>query len=241
MKKSALLIGLLILAPAAPAPHAQQGRPSGSSNNMPTGVTLLTPTPHPQVPRDLSQLWLAPDRGTAARSSSASSSLGALAKLTADGDYRKALSLASQPIAKDGPLGQYAAYYAGVAQLRLNRAADALKSFRAVLDQKPVGYLAEAAQLGEAEAQEALDKPGDAVRIYDHLLSGRLTNVEDVYMRLGRAARAARDNGKAADAFAHVFYEFPMSENAAIAGAELHRLTGLQPLTPPPRGGPRCW
>ncbi len=231
MKKSALLIGLLILAPAAPAPHAQQGRPSGSSNDLPTGVTVLTPTPHPQVPHDLSQLWLAPDRGTAARSSSATS-LGTLAKLTADGDYSKALSLASQPIAKDGPLGQYAAYYAGFAQLRLNRAADALKSFRAVLEQKPVGYLAEAAQLGEAEAQEALDKPGDAVRIYDRLLSGRLTNVEDVYMRLGRAARAARDNGKAADAFAHVFYEFPMSENAAIAGAELNTLTGLQPLTP---------
>ena len=231
MKKSALLIGLLILAPAAPAPHAQQGRPSGSSNDMPIGVTVLTPTPHPQVPRDLSQLWLAPDRGTAARSSSASS-LSTLAKLTADGDYSKALSLASQPIAKDGPLGQYAAYYAGFAQLRLNRGADALKSFRAVLDQKPVGYLAEAAQLGEAEVQEALDKPGDAVRIYDRLLSGRLTNVEDVYMRLGRAARAARDNGKAADAFAHVFYEFPMSENAATAGAELSTLTGLQPLTP---------
>lgn len=231
MKKSALLIGLLILAPAAPVPHAQQGRPSGSSNDMPAGVTVLTPTPHPQVPRELSQLWLAPERGSAARSSSATS-LGALAKLTADGDYSKALSVASQPIAKDGPLGQYAAYYAGVAQLRLNRAPDALKSFRAVLDQKPIGYLAEAAQLGEAEAQEALDKPGDAVRIYDRLLGGRLTNVEDVYMRLGRAARAARDNAKAADAFAHVFYEFPMSENAAIAGAELNTLTGLQALTP---------
>lgn len=231
MKKSALLIGLLILAPAAPAPHAQQGRSTGSSNDMPAGVTVLTPTPHPQVPRDLTQLWLAPERGAAARSSSATS-LGNLAKLTADGDYGKALSLASQPIAKDGPLGQYAAYYAGVAQLRLDRASDALKSFRAVLDQKPIGYLSEAAQLGEAEALEALDKPADAVRIYDRLLGGRLTNVEDVYMRLGRAAKAARDGGKAADAFAHVFYEFPLSENAAIAGAELNTLTGLQPLTP---------
>ncbi len=115
--------------------------------------------------------------------------------------------------------------------MRLHRAADALKSFRAVLDQKPVGYLAEAAQLGEAEAQEALDKPADAVRIYDRLLSGRLTNVEDVYMRLGRAAKAARDGTKAADAFAHVFYQFPMSANAAIAGAELNTLAGLQPLT----------
>jgi soluble lytic murein transglycosylase len=51
-------------------------------------------------------------------------------------------------------------------------------------------------------------------------------------MRFGRAARAANDGAKAAEAFAHVFYEFPLGENAAIAGAELNTLTGLQPLTP---------
>ena len=138
----------------------------------------------------------------------------------------------SQPIAQQGPLGQYAAYYAAVAQLRLRRAADALTSFRALQDQKPVGYLSEAAALGEAEADEALADSSEAVRIYERLLKGRLSNVEDVYMRLGRAARAANDGTKAAEAFAHVFYEFPLSENAAIAGAELNTLTGLQPLTP---------
>jgi soluble lytic murein transglycosylase len=233
MKRSLLtLIGLLMLVPAAPAPRAQQGRLSSSANEVPPGLTVLTPTPHPQVPRELSQLWLAPERGAASARSSAVASLNTAARSTADGDYSRALSLVSQPVTKEGLLGLYSTYYAGLAQLRLNRAADALKSFKSIQDQKPVGYLWEAAALGEAEAQEALGAPGDAVRIYDRLLKARLSNVEDVYMRLGRAARAARDSTKAAEAFAHVFYEFPLGENAAIAGAELNTLTGLQPLTP---------
>ena len=232
MKRSVLIVtGLLVLVPAASAPRAQQGRLSGSSNEMPPGLTVLAPTAHPQVPRELSQLWLAPERGTNSARPGAFTSLNSASKLTADGDYSKALTLLSQPIAQEGPLGQYAAYYAGVAQLRLRRAADALKSFRELQDQKPVGYLWEAAALGEAEADEALGNPADAVRIYERLLKGRLSNVEDVYMRLGRAARAANDDSKAAEAFAHVFYEFPLGENAAIAGAELNTLTGLQPLT----------
>ena len=231
MKRSVLiLIGVLLLVPAAPVPHAQQGRLSGSANDIPPGLTALTPTPHAPVPRELSQLWLAPERGAAARPGG--SSLNSAARLAADGDYSRALSLVSQPTAKDGPLGQYATYYAGLAQLRLKRASEALKSFRSLQGEKPVGFLLEASALGEAEAQEALEKPDDAVRIYDRLLKGRLSNVEDVYMRLGRAARAANDSQKAAEAFAHVFYEFPLGENAAIAGAELNTLTGLQPLTP---------
>jgi soluble lytic murein transglycosylase len=232
MKRSvAFLVGVAMLVPAVPVPQAQQSRLSGSANEMPPGLTVLTPTPHPPVPQELSQLWLAPERTSSARSG-AVTSLNNASKLAADGEYSRALSLVSQPAAKEGPLGQYAAYYAGVAQLRLARANDALKSFKALGAEKPVGYLAEAAALGEAEAQETLDNPDEAVRIYDRLLKGRLSNVEDVYMRLGRAAKAAKDNAKAAEAFAHVFYEFPLGENAAIAGAELNTITGLQPLTP---------
>jgi len=232
MKRSILiLIGAILLVPAAPAPHAQQSRLASSTSEIAPGLTVLTPTPHAPVPTELSQLWLAPERGAAVRTSGISS-LSSAARLAADGDYSRALSLVSQSTAKEGPLAQYAIYYAGVAQLKLKRPADALKSFRSLQAVKPVGYLSEAAALGEAEAQEALDNPGDAVRIYDRLLKGRLSNVEDVYMRLGRAAKAANDNQKAAEAFAHVFYEFPLGENAAIAGAELNTLTGLQPLTP---------
>ena len=235
MERSVLiLIGALMLVPASLAPRAQQvwaSGSSGSSNETGPGVAVLAPTAHPQVPRELSQLWLAPERGSNVARSTALASMGSAAKLAADGEYGKALGLVSQPAAKDGPLGQYAAYYAGLAQLSLKRPADALKSFRDLQEQKPVGYLWEGAALGEADAHEAIDHPADAVRIYDRLLKGRLANVEAVYMRLGRAAKAAGDNQKAADAFTHVFYEFPLGENAAIAGAELNALLGQRALT----------
>src|SRR3954465_6055563 len=116
MKRSVLiLIGVLLLIPAAPAPQAQQSRLSASANDIAPGLTVLTPTPHAPVPRELSQLWLAPEPGAAARPGGVSS-LNSAARLAADGDYSRALSLVSQPTAKDGPLGQYAAYYAGVVQ-----------------------------------------------------------------------------------------------------------------------------
>jgi soluble lytic murein transglycosylase len=225
-----ILLGLLMLVLAAPAPRAQQSRLS-DANEIPPGLSALTPTPHPAVSRDLSQLWLAPERGRAARSSMIVS-LNSAARLATSGDYTRALSLVTPTVATEGLLGQYASYYAGVAQLGLKRASEALKLFRDLQAARPIGYLAEAAALGEAEAHEALGDPDDAVKIYERLLKGRLSNVEDVYMRLGRAARAANDGTKAAEAFAHVFYEFPLGENAAIAGAELNTLTGLQPLTP---------
>ncbi|MGE3958752.1 MAG: transglycosylase SLT domain-containing protein [Vicinamibacterales bacterium] len=231
MKRSVLAImGLLMLVPAAPAPHAQQGRLSGTANEMPAGLSVLTPTPHPPVPRDLSQLWLAPDRSSAASRSNAVLSLGTVARLAAGGEYSKALTAAQQPSLPDGLLSQYATYYAGVAQLGLGRPADARASFRAVLDQKPTGYLWEAAAIGEAEAHEALEAPEEAVRIYERLLKGRLSNVEEVYMRLGRAARAAGDLARAAEAFAQVYYEFPLSESAGPARLELGAMNGLQPL-----------
>ncbi|HUR33257.1 MAG TPA: transglycosylase SLT domain-containing protein [Vicinamibacterales bacterium] len=231
MKRSvSIFVVLLMLMPAASSTRAQQSRLANTSSEMP-GLTALTPTPHPPVPRELSQLWLAPERGTPAVRAGAALTVGSAARLATGGDYTRALSIVSPSMAKDGLLGQYATYYAGVAQLGLKRAGDALKSFRQLQAEKPVGYLWEAAAIGEAEAQEALDHPDEAVRIYERLLKGRLSNVEDVYMRMGRAARAARDSSKAAEAFAHVFYEFPTSENAAIAGAELNTLTGLQPLT----------
>jgi soluble lytic murein transglycosylase len=218
-----------MLVPAAPAPRAQQGGLSGEASDLSSGTGVLAPTAHPDVPHELSQIWLAPEGG--ANPGRSDSAVATAAKLIADGEYSRALTLVGSPAAQKGLVGQYAAYYAAVAQLRLNRQADALKAFRALGEQKPVGYLSEAAMLGEAEAQEALNNPSDAVKIYERLLKGRPSSVEDVYMRLGRAAKAARDTTKAAEAFAHVFYEFPLGENAAIAGAELNTLTGLQPLT----------
>ena len=101
---------------------------------------------------------------------------------------------------------------------------------RAVERGAPLGYLAEAAAIGEAEALESTGKAADAVRVYERLLKGRLVNVERVYLQLGAAAKAANDPTRAAEAFAHVLYEFPLGENAPAARAELDQLGALAPL-----------
>ena len=60
-------------------------------------------------------------------------------------------------------------------------------------------------------------------------------NLDEIYMRLGHAARLAHERNKAADAFGHVYYEFALSERAAEAGAELAKLE----LPPGPSGSDR--
>ena len=146
------LIGLALLVPGGAAPLAQRGRPSDAPGAMSSGLALLSPTIHPQIPRDLSSLWLAPDRGTVTARTAAATSVGSAAKLTTDGEFTKALTLVSQPSVRDGVLGPYAVYVAGIAQLRLDRASDALASFRTLQAQKPVGFLGEAAQLGDRKS-----------------------------------------------------------------------------------------
>ena len=227
----AALTGLFCLVLSPSVPHAQQASQPTSIAHSSSGL-LLAPTAHPRLPREMSQFWLSPDRDAATLQRAAFASLATAARLTVDKDFPKALSLVSQPVAQQGPLAQYAAYYAGLSQMRLDRAADALATFQKVQAARPVGYLWEAAALGEAEALEALRRYGDAVPVYERLLKGRLTDVEDVYMRLGRTAVKLGDLTKAAEAYAHVYYEFPLGENAGVAAAELSRMDGLIDLTP---------
>src|SRR5437763_1683779 len=96
----------------------------------------------------------------------------------------------------------------------------------------PVGYLAEAASLREAECDETLGNIGGAIEIYDRLARSKTTAPDDVLMRLGRSARASGDTDKAATAFARVYYEFPLSDLSALAGSELESLSNVQPIAP---------
>ena len=222
MKKAALIFSAaLLLVAMTSVPRAQQSTISvAGQNEFATGVVALAPTNHPPIPRDLSQAWLAPERGTSpARATTAPLSIGV--KLAAQGQYSKALTAVLEPITQRGLLADYATYYAGIAQLRLQRPNDALKTFKALRARKLAGYLTEAAALGEAAADEALNDPAAAVVVYERLIQDKAMNLDDVYMRLGLAAHLAHDRNKAADAFGRVYFEFALSEHAADAGAQL--------------------
>jgi soluble lytic murein transglycosylase len=151
-------------------------------------------------------------------------------KLEVDSNYAAALPILAQTALQQGPLGHYATYYRGLAELRLGRPSDARRTFQELAAREPVGYLIEAAALREAECDEALGDLAAAVDIYERLSKAKTTAPDDVLMRLGRATKAAGDAGKATAAFARVYFEFPFSDLSALAGAEIDGQPNLPPM-----------
>jgi soluble lytic murein transglycosylase len=223
-----LALTLASLMAAVYAPRAQQPP-------APADVAALGPTSHPRLPADISQLWLVPaatGNSRARNQSPAMADFAEAVKLEVETNFAKALPMFTQAPLRQGPLGDYAIYYTGLAELRLGRPADAKRTFQTLQSRAPVGYLAEAAPLREAECDEALGDLGGAIEIYERLARTRTTAADDVLMRLGRAARASGDSEKAATAFARVYYEFPLSDLSALAGSELETLPNVQPIAP---------
>lgn len=191
-------------------------------------VKPLAPTNHPRLPADLSQLWLVPERGSVTARDT--KSFAEAVELMGRSDFAKALPIFSQPALRRGPLGSYATYYTGLSQLRLGRAANARGTFQEVRKQALVGYLAEAAALGEAEADEALGDEQAAVEIYERLATQKTAAPDNLLMHLGSAARAAGDTERASRAFARVFYDYPLSDLAPEAGSELEKLSAMEAM-----------
>ncbi len=159
---------------------------------------------------------------TAAAAHPALVHLQAALRLYADEKYELALSRFSSAAAPTSPLSAHAAYYAGVSELRLRRFEAARKRFAALKDTE--GFVGEAAALGEAEAAQAMGDPGDAVEIYEELLKDKVFDAPAIWLSLANAALADGDRKQAADAFLHLYYEFPQSEHAVEAEGPLQTL-----------------
>ena len=215
----------LVAAGGLRAPHAQQGTPTPAP-----GTVTLRPTNHPHLPADASQLWMAPDRNHT--HTAAMNEFSAAVKLEVDVNYAKALPMFSQPSLQKGPLGDYAIFYQGLAELRLGQPADAKRTFQALEARELTGYLVEAAAVKEAECDEALGDQAGAAAIYERLSGQKTTAPDDMLMRLGRAAKASGDTDKAGRAFARVYYEYPLSDLSSLASSELDALPNVQPIAP---------
>jgi soluble lytic murein transglycosylase len=224
MKKLLVLSGLLIAACMLHL-HAWQDDQNAIAAAAP--APRLLPTNHPRLPRELSLLWLAPG-GASTGTPAASREFATALKLIAKDQFTKALPMLKQPALEDGPLGLYALFYSGIAEQELDRHDVAIKTLRELQSRQPVGYLAEAAPLAEAASLEALKEHRAAADIYLRLSQTRTTAPEEVLWRLGRAARNAGDARQAGDAYARIYYEFPLGDYADGAGLEL----GAQPIEP---------
>jgi soluble lytic murein transglycosylase len=185
----------------------------------------LAPTAHAGLPSDTSDLWLVPsDDSPAARAAARYVPLAEGVAAFGEGDHARALSLLTRPSLAKTDLADYAAYYAGMAQLRLSKPAEARATFAGLRARKPRGYMRVAAALGEAEAAEALGDFGVAAGIYARLAAEKESIDASVLLRLGRSSLAAGDRTRAAEAFVRVYYEHALSDAAIEAGSALKAL-----------------
>jgi soluble lytic murein transglycosylase len=190
---------------------------------------VLVPTNHARLPADLSQLWMAPARLDATRPT-ALAQFAAAVKLEVDGQWASALPILVRVTPLVGPLRGYGEYYTGLAHLRVGRPAQARDIFHSLVLRAPDGYLAEAAALREAESDQALGDSSAALAVYEALTATQTSAPEDVLMRLGKAAQATGDRDKAVAAFSRVYYEYPLSDQALLAAAELNAVSGYSLL-----------
>jgi soluble lytic murein transglycosylase len=217
---SGVIGALLLIDP--PAPLAQRSADV-------TAVTLA-PTNHPPVARDAAQLWMVPsssDRGKAAAHPALVHLQSAL-RFYADEKYEQALGRFSSAATAQSPLRTHAAYYAGVSELRLRRFEAARRRFAGLKNTR--GFVGEAAALGEAEAAHALGDFDAAADIYEDILDEAAVDVPAIWLSLANAALAAGDRKQAADAYVHLYYEFPFSEHAVQADGPLQTLPEVQQI-----------
>ena len=192
----------------------------------------LTAAPRPAIPSSPSEIWLVPQQP--AKPDKATADFARGVRLLQEAKYAEALPLLSAQALAGTPLAHYSAYYAGIAYLNLARAAEARTVFAKLRSEKPAGFLSEGAAMREAETAAAQEDFGGAAKIYEDLSRRRTANPDAVLLALGRALASAGDKARAAETFARLYYEFPLSDLAATAATELDGLKDLRPVPESP-------
>jgi soluble lytic murein transglycosylase len=210
-----------------PAVHPRQ-RSSDSPAVSPPVPAALTAAPRPRLPADLSQAWLVPARATSTPVPRALTDFATAMRLFGQAKYAAALPLFSSPALAPTPLASYAWFYTGLCYLNLSRAADARAVFAKLHASPPLGFLSEVAILREAEAAGLVGDHAAEEKLYLELSARKTASPDAVLLALGKASQAAGDREKAAEAFALLYYEFPLSDVAAAAAGELDGMNDLR-------------
>ena len=203
---------------------------------------LLVPTSHPPLPSDLALYWFVPS-GSAGRSTSPRPLNAGTrrfvqgAQLIADGDYSAGLALISAPDIADPNLVNYATYYRGIAQIGLGRYDEALATLSLLASRPLDGALKELSALQLAEAALARGTPERVEAALSALTADKLANPEDVWMMRARIEEAAGHRTHALESYRRLYYDYPLSAQAAEAPVAIGRLRNPQdPPEPFERG-----
>ena len=198
----------------------------------PAAESRLAPTSHPPLPRDASQYWLVPNLSTSAAGRESSARLARGVRLIGNGDFTAGLSLVSAKELDDSPLAPYSAYYTGVALAELGRLAEADAVLTELAARKPEGYLREAGTLRLADVLVRNGDAGRAEDLLENLSKEKVSSPEGVFLALGAAEEAAGHRDHALDAYRRIYYDYPMSEQAAAAQAAIERVETVDLVAP---------
>jgi soluble lytic murein transglycosylase len=212
--------GFQLSADRSQLPESGSQQPAAPAQSLPE-AEQLKPTIHAALPQNIDDYWFAP------RGAVRSGTLAQAAAAYDSANYAAALTYARQAAAAGGPLEPYARLYIAQALLRQANPAEADKAFAAILDRQPEGYLSMAASIGRAEALAARGDHAGAAAIYEKLSTDKSASADDILSRLARAAQAAGDRKRAAEAWLRVYYEFPLTDAAKNAAEALVPLQDL--------------
>jgi soluble lytic murein transglycosylase len=221
----ALVAGVVIVVSTLHGSADQRAQPPAAA----VSLDALTATAHTPLPGDPALLWLAPVAST--RSSPAYASFSRGVRLHGQAQYAEALPLVRTSLAKT-PLADYGQYYTALTELRLSRIDEARARLEALVARGPQGYVGDAARLRLAEIAELRGDLRGATAMYGELAGSKGLVPEDLLLKVARTSQAAGDLEAAASAWMRIYYEFPLSDAAALAQAQLDTLQLWQPLAP---------
>jgi soluble lytic murein transglycosylase len=224
-------LALLTIAVSTTTPLVTAQSPE-SARRSASVAARLTATAHPALPGHPSQFWIVPEtsatrRSTGRAADDAASRLARGIQLIGDRQFTTALPLVSAGELARGPLSTYAQYYTGVALIGLSRFAEADTTLTALAARRPQGYLKELVALRLADVAVARQDASRAEDLLEELSEEKLSAPEDVFLKLGTAEEAVGHREHALDAYRRVYYDFPMSRQAADAQAGIERLQTL--------------
>ena len=206
---------------------------SASSAALHGGGVVLQPTVHPPLPRTADELWLVPAsaaNGTAAPSIALKRFAEGLDAI-ADDNYVAALPKVNDPRLARTPVADYAAYYAALAQLHTGHLAEARHGFNTLNAQRPPGVLREWGLIGEAEAAEGQGQYAEAAKLYETASMIKVASPDAVLYAQARNLVASGDRPRALTIYRRIYYEFPLSELADGARAQMLALSGQTEAT----------
>jgi soluble lytic murein transglycosylase len=187
--------------------------------------SLLVATAHPPLPAEPSLYWFVPERARSARGvDAASRRLAQGAQFIAARDFGAGLPLISAPDLADPYLVNYASYYRGVAQIGLGRYDEAMATLSLLASRRLEGALKELATLQLAEAALARGLPDRVEPALAQLTTEKLANAEDVWLMRARVEEAAGHRAHALESYRKLYYDYPLSAQAAAAPPAIGRL-----------------